>query len=98
MTNSNSSVEIAICSEIPSSERLYQVETNLPICNTNPSTGFCMVGDFFGGYFQTDSNFNSNINVNVKVNSYINISFNFSFSMLLKDLLVFRIMKLESTK
>ena len=35
--------------------------------------------------------------VNVTVGSYMNSSFNFSFSHLLRDLLVFKIIKLEST-
>ena len=73
------------------------METSLPICNTNPWTGFCMVGDFSVVYSQTDCNFNFNINVNVTVDSSMNSSFNFNFSQLLKDLPMFRIMKLERT-
>ena len=53
-----------------------------------------MVGVFRGGYSPENSNFNFNINVNVTVDSYMNSSFNFIFSQLLKDLLVFKIMKL----
>ena len=91
-TNSNSSVEFEACSRI-----LYHMDTSLPICNTNPWTGSYMVGDFSGGYSLTDCHFNFNINVNVTANSYMNSSLDFSFSQLPKDLLVFRIMKLEST-
>ena len=93
LINFNSSVEFAICSRIPSSEGLYHMETSLPICNTNSWTGFCMVGLFSGGYSKTCSNFYFNINVNITVDSYMNSS----FSHLLKNLIVFRIMKLEST-
>ena len=67
LTTFNSSVEFAICSEIPIGEGLYHVEFSPPICNINPLTGFCVVGDFSGGYSQTDCNFNFNINVNVTV-------------------------------
>ena len=56
-----------------------------------------MVGDFSGGYSQTDCNFSFKINVNVTVDSYMKSSLNFSFSQLLIDLLAFRIKKLEST-
>ena len=58
-----------------------------------------MVGDFCGGYSQTDCNFNFNININVKgtVDIYMNSSINFSVSHLLKYVLAFRIMKLEYT-
>ena len=49
--------------------------------------------DFSASYSLTDCNSNFNINVNVTADSYMN----FSFSQLPKDLLVFRIMKLEST-
>ena len=94
-TNFNSSVEFAICWEIPSSEGFYHMEFSPPICNVNLLTGFCMIGDFSEGYSQTDCNFNFNINVTVGI--YINSSFNFSFSHLIKYLLAFRIMKLEST-
>ena len=93
LINFNSSVEFAICSRIPSSEGLYHMETSLPICNTNSWTGFCIVGLFSGGYSKTNSNFYFNINVNITVDSYMNSS----FSHLLKNLIVFRIMKLEST-
>ena len=97
LTNFNSSVEFAISSGILSGGRSYHMESSPPICNITPWTGFCMVGDFSGGYSQTDYNFNFDINVNVTVESYMNRSFNFGFSHLLKDLLAFRIMKLEST-
>ena len=93
LINFNSSIEFAICSRIPSSEGLYHMETSLPICNTNSWTGFCIVGLFSGGYSKTNSNFYFNINVNITVDSYMNSS----FSHLLKNLIVFRIMKLEST-
>ena len=79
-----SSVEFAICSGIPFGKGSYHMESSLLICNINPWTGFCMVGDFSGGYSQTDCNFN----VNVTVDSYMNSSINFSFSHL-KDLLAF---------
>ena len=94
-TNFNSSVEFAICWEIPSSEGFYHMEFSPPICNINLLTGFCMIGDFSEGYSQTDCNFNFNINVTVGID--MNSSFNFSFSHLIKYLLAFRIMKLEST-
>ena len=55
-----------------------------------------MVGDFSGGYSQTDCIFNFNINVNVTVDSYMS-SFNFSFSHQLKNLLASRILQLGST-
>ena len=55
-----------------------------------------MIGEFSGGYSQTDRNFDLN-NVNATVDSYMNSNINFSFSQLLKDLLAFRIKKLEST-
>ena len=54
-----------------------------------------MIGDFSEGYSQTDCNFNFNINVTVGID--MNSSFNFSFSHLIKYLLAFRILKLEST-
>ena len=97
LTNFNSSVEFAICSGIPSNEGLYHMESTPPICNINPLTGFCVVGDFSGGYSQTNCNFNLNNNVNVTVDIYMNSSLNFSFSHLLKYLLAFRIIILEST-
>ena len=97
LTNFNGSVEFATFSGIPSSEGLYHMESTPPICNINPLTGFCVVGDFSGGYSQTDCNFNFNINVNVTVDIYMNSSFNFSFSHLLKYLLAFKIIILEST-
>ena len=74
------------------------METSLPICNTNPCTGFCVVGDFSVVYSQTDCNFNFNINVNVTVDSSMNNSFNFNFSQLLKDLPMFRIILKEPAK
>ena len=55
------------------------------------------VGDFSGGYSQTDCDFNFDINVNVTVHRNMISSFNFSFSLQVKDLHAFRIMKLEST-
>lgn len=55
------------------------------------------VGDFSGGYSQTDCDFNFDINVNVTVHRNMISSFNFSFSLQVKDLRAFRIMKLEST-
>ena len=76
----------------------YHMESSSPICNINPLTRFYMVENFSGGYCQTNCNFNFDINVNVTVDSYMNSSFNFSFSHLLKCLLAFRIMKLESTR
>ena len=97
LTNLNSSVEFAICLGIPSDEGLYDMETGLPIYNTNQWTGFCMVGDFSRGYSQADCHLNFNININVTVDSYMSSSFNFTFSQLLKDLIVFRTRKLEST-
>ena len=97
LTNFNSSVEFAICSGILSVEGSYHMESSPPICNINLLTGFCMVGDFSGGYSQTDRNFNFNINVSATVDSYMNSSFSYSFLHLLKCLLVFRIIKLEST-
>ena len=99
LANFNSFVEFAICSEIPSGEGLYHIESNSPICDKNLLTDFCMVEDFSGGNSQTVCNFNFNINVSFDVTwyGYMNSSFSFSFSHLLKDLLAFRIMKLEST-
>ena len=41
---------------------------------------FYIVGNFSGGFSQTDHKFNFNTNVNATVDSYINRSFNFSFS------------------
>ena len=75
------------------------MESNSPICDKNLLTDFCMVEDFSGGNSQTVCNFNFNINVSFDVTwyGYMNSSFSFSFSHLLKDLLAFRIMKLEST-
>ena len=93
LTNSNSSVESAICLGIPFSEGLYHMESSTPIYNINPLPQFYMVGDFSGGYSQPDCKFN--FNINVTVDSYR--SFNFSFSHLLKNLLVSRIMKLGGT-
>ena len=84
LTNFNSSVEFAICTGISSGEASYRMETSLSICNINPLTTFCVVGNFSGGYSQADCNFNFNINVNITVDSYMNSSFNFSFSNLLK--------------
>ena len=71
------------------------MESSPPICNL--LTRFYMVGDFSGGYSQTDCNFNFNTNVKVTVDIYVNSSISFSVSHLLKYLLAFRIMKLEST-
>ena len=97
LSNFNSSVEFAICSGILSGEGSYHMESSPPICNINLLAGFCMVGDFSGGYSQTDRNFNFNINFSATVDSYMNSSFSYSFLHLLKYLLVFRIIKLEST-
>ena len=55
-----------------------------------------MAGDFSGRYSQTDCNLNFNTNVKVTVDIYANSSISFSISHLLKYLLTFRIMKLES--
>ena len=44
------------------------------------------VGDFSGGYSQTDCDFNFDINVNVTVHRNMISSFNFSFSLQVKDL------------
>ena len=95
LTNFNRSVEFAICSGIPSGEGQYHMESSPPICSL--LTCFYMVGDFSGGYSQTDCNFNFNTNVKVTVDIYVNSSISFSVSHLLKYLLAFRIMKLEST-
>ena len=62
LTNFNSSIEFAICSGIPSGERSYHMESSRPICNTSPLANFCTIGDFSGGYSQTDCSFNFNIN------------------------------------
>ena len=97
LTNFNNSIELAICSEIPSGVGTSHTESTLLIYYINTWTGFYMVGEFYGGYSQTDCNFNFNINVNVTADSYNKSSFSFSFSHLLKDLPTFRIMKLEST-
>ena len=67
LANFNSSVEFAICSEIPSGEGLYHMESNSPICDKNLLTDFCMVEDFSGGNSQTVCNFNFNINVSFDV-------------------------------
>ena len=56
LTNLNSSVEFAICSQIPSGERPYPMESSPRICNVNLLTCFYMVGDFSGAYSQTDCN------------------------------------------
>ena len=93
LTNFNSSVEFAICSRIPLGEGWYDIESSPLTCNLLT----CLVGDFSGGYSQTDYNFNFNINVKVTVDIYVNSSINFSVSHLPKYLLAFRIMKLEST-
>ena len=68
--------------EFLSGERSYNIESNPPIYNMNPLTGFCIVGEFSGGYSQTDCKFyfNINVNVTVTVDSYMNSGFNFSFS------------------
>ena len=94
LTNFNSSVKFAICSEIPSGEWPYHMESSLSICNINPLLHFYVVGDFSGSYYQTDCKFSFNINVNVTVDSCMNRSFNFSFPHLLKNFLAARIMKL----
>ena len=94
LINFKSSVEFSTCSGIPSGKGPYHMESIPPICNISPLTGFYMVGDFSGGYSQTDCNFD----FNVTVDSHMNSSFSFTFSCLLKYLLVFRIMKLKSTR
>ena len=94
LTNFNSSVKFAICSEIPSGEWPYHMESSLSICNINPLLHFYVVGDFSGSYYQTDCKFSFNINVDVTVDSCMNRSFNFSFPHLLKNFLAARIMKL----
>ena len=94
LTNFNSSVEFAICSGIPSGEGQYHIESSPPIWNL--LTRLYIVGDFSGGYSQTNFNFNFNINVKVTVEISVNSSIYFSVSHLLKYLLGFRIMKLES--
>ena len=94
LTNFNSSVKFAICSEIPSSEWPYHMESSLSICNINPLLHFYVAGDFSGSYYQTDCKFSFNINVDVTVDSCMNRSFNFSFPHLLKNFLAARIMKL----
>ena len=93
LTNFNSSVEFAICSRIPLGEGWYDIESSPLTCNLLTH----LVGDFSGGYSQTDYNFNFNINVKVTVDIYVNSSINFSVSHIPKYLLAFRIMKLEST-
>ena len=95
LTNFNSSVEFAICSGITSGEGQYHIESSPPICNL--LTRLYMVGDFSGGYSQTNFNFNFNINVKVTVEISVNSSIYFSVSHLLKYLLGFRNMKLERT-
>ena len=95
LTNFNRSVEFAICSGIPSGEGQYHMESSPPICSL--LTRFYMVGDFSGGYSQTDCSFNFNINVKVTVDIYANSSINFGVSHVVKYLVAFRIMKLEST-
>ena len=97
LTSFNSSVEFKICSEIPSSEGMHHIESSPPIWNINPLTRYYMVGNVSWGYSPTDSNFNFNIIVNFTVDSYMNSKFNIRFSHLLKYLIAFRIMKLEST-
>ena len=95
LTNFNSSVESVICLGIPSGEGQYHMKSSPPIFNL--LIPFYMVGDFSVGYSQIDCNFNFNINVKVTVDIYENSSINFIVSHLLKYLLAFRIMKLEST-
>ena len=94
LTNFIGSVEFAIFSGIPSGEVQYHMEPSPPICNL--LTCFYMVGDFSVWYSQTDCNFNFNINVEVTVDIYVDSIINFDVSHLLKYLLAFRIMKLES--
>ena len=71
LTNFNSSVEFAICWGISFTGGSYYMESSTSICNINPLTGFCMVGDFSGCYSQTDRNFNINVNVTVSVSILI---------------------------
>ena len=97
LTNFSSSVKFVICSRISSSEGLYDMETSLTIYHTSPWICFCVVEVFSGGFSQTNCSFNFNINVNIIANSYMNSRINFRFSQLLQSLLVFKIMKLEST-
>ena len=97
LTNLNNSVEFAICSVIPSREEPNHMESNPPICSIYRLPQIYMVGDFSGGYSQTDCKFNFNINVNITVDSYMNRSFNFSFSHQLKNLPASRILQLRST-
>ena len=78
LTNFNGSVEFAVCSGITFREGSYLMKTGLPICSINPWTVLRMVGDFSGGYSQTDCNFNFN-NVYITADIYMNSSFNFSF-------------------
>ena len=73
------------------------MEYSPPIPSKNLLIDFCMVGDFSGGYSQTDINFDLNININITVDCYMNSSSSFSFSHLIKYLLAFRIVKLEIT-
>ena len=80
LTSFNSSVELAICSGIPSSEGPNHMESSPPICYINQLPQFYMVGDLSRGYSQTDHKFNFNTNFNVTVDSYMDRSFNFSFS------------------
>ena len=79
LTNFNGSVEFAVCSGITFREGSYRMKTGLPICSINPWTVFRMVGNFSGGYCQTDCNFNFNNNVYFTADIYMNSSFNFSF-------------------
>ena len=97
LTNFSSSVKFVTCQRISSSEGLYHMEISLPIYHTSPWICFCVVEVFSGGFSQTNCNFNFNINVNIIVNSYMNSRINFRFSHLLQSLLIFKIMKLEST-
>ena len=74
LTNFNISVESVICSRIPSGKGQHHMESSPPIFNL--LICFYMVGDFPGGYSQTDCNFNFNTNVKVAVEIYVNSSIN----------------------
>ena len=93
LPNFNSFVEFSFSLGVPS----CHMESSPPICNINLLTWFYVIGDFSGGYSQTDCKFNFNTNVNVTVGSYLTSSFSFSFSHLLKYFLDSRIIKLGST-
>ena len=80
LTNFNSSVEFAICSEIASCEGPYHIKSSPPIYNVNPLLQYYIVEDLSGGYSQTDCKVNFNTNVKATVDSYMNRSFNYCFS------------------